>query len=198
MEIRKSETKKIKTVGIVGSLCRIGTTTQAVQITKYLKLMGYQAAYVEMNRNEYIKLLCSLYQDAKSEKDFSSYGDVALYEKNQITAAYKKDYDYLIKDYGSISDPEFNSVSVSFLEQDIKIIVCGVKPNEIRQIERVLSNPLFGDVGYIFNFVAKEDRADVIALMEDKGSRTYFADYVPDPYVYLSNANMMCKELLGL
>lgn len=193
MPMRK---KMIKTIGIAGSLCRMGTTTQAIQIVKYLKLMGYQAGYIEMNRNEYIKVLTNLYCEAKKINNHVSYEDIELYEQEKLSAAYGQDYDYLVKDYGSITSETFESVS--FMEQNIKIIVCGAKPNEILSVERVLENPLFHDAGCIFSFVPKEDRAAIRGMMEERGQNTFFADYVPDPYVYLSNANTMCKALLGL
>ncbi len=45
----------MKTVGIVGCQPRIGTTTQALQLTLCLMHMGYNAAYVEMGERDYIE-----------------------------------------------------------------------------------------------------------------------------------------------
>ena len=47
----------MKTVGIVGCQPRIGTTTQALQLTLCLMHMGYNVAYVEMGERDYIEKL---------------------------------------------------------------------------------------------------------------------------------------------
>lgn len=186
---------KIKTVGVAGSLCRIGTTTQAIQLVKYLKLMGYSTAYVEMNSNGYIDSLINYYE-VKAGIDCVIFEDVELYKREKILVANKKEYEYLIKDYGSIDGTEFESIS--FTEQEIRIVTCGSKPNELQAVERVLRNPVLEDIQYMFSFVPKEERAALKEMMDDYADRTFFVEYTPDPYEYLSVANNVCKAVLRI
>lgn len=58
----------MKTVGIVGCQPRIGTTTQALQLTLCLMHMGYNVAYVEMGERDYIEKLDALYQGITIDK----------------------------------------------------------------------------------------------------------------------------------
>ena len=62
--------------------------------------------------------------------------DVDLYSSGQIVYANRQGYDYIIKDYGNIRDPDFEQIS--FLEQDLKIIVGGIKANEIEYVEKIM------------------------------------------------------------
>ena len=61
----------MKTVGIVGCQPRIGTTTQALQLTLCLMHMGYNAAYVEMGEKDYIEKLDALYQGITIDKNYN-------------------------------------------------------------------------------------------------------------------------------
>ena len=64
----------MKTVGIVGCQPRIGTTTQALQLTLCLMHMGYNVAYVEMGERDYIEKLDALYQGITIDKKYSLQG----------------------------------------------------------------------------------------------------------------------------
>ncbi|MBP2661566.1 MAG: hypothetical protein H6Q69_4598 [Firmicutes bacterium] len=60
--------KESQTIAVAGCLGRIGTTTQAMQIIKYLTLMGYRACYIEMNRHGYIDGVKELYNNIKEDR----------------------------------------------------------------------------------------------------------------------------------
>ena len=42
-------------INVAGCMDRIGTTTQAVQLTRFIKSMDYDVAYMEMNDKNYIR-----------------------------------------------------------------------------------------------------------------------------------------------
>ena len=156
----------MKTVGIVGCQPRIGTTTQALQLTLCLMHMGYNAAYVEMGERDYIEKLDALYQGITIDKN-------------------RGRYDYVIKDYGYIGNPGFEKIS--FLEQQIKIVVGGAKANEVDYVEQVIEDECYEDVNYIFSFIGLSEQRDVKEMMKSKKERTYFAVYTPDPFTYVEN-----------
>lgn len=58
----------MKTIGVLGAQGRIGTTTQALQITGCLKEFGYDAAYMEMGNQKYVDELNNVYKIWNREK----------------------------------------------------------------------------------------------------------------------------------
>ena len=46
--MRRNERITTITIAVAGVQSRIGTTTQAMQIVGYLKIMGYTVAYVDL------------------------------------------------------------------------------------------------------------------------------------------------------
>ena len=44
-----------QTIAVSGCIDRIGTTTQAIQLVKYLVFRGHRACYIELNENGYIQ-----------------------------------------------------------------------------------------------------------------------------------------------
>lgn len=188
----------VRTIAVAGSQERIGVTTQALQIVGYLNLMGIRAAYVEINSSGYIDNLLELYSDVKKDKKNGkvSYQGIELYTKEQIEHLRDSDYIFLVKDYGSCRSNDFEGLS--FMEQEIKVYVCGAKPNEIYFTQEVIEKNYYRDIKFIFSYTPKSDREDILNLMEEKASVTGFADYVADPFLYIANANQTYKGLLGV
>lgn len=190
--------KESRTIAVAGCQQRIGTTTQALQIVKYLKLMGYQACYIEMNQQGYIEGIKELYNGVKEnrKKKCCIYEEIDMFKRENIAELGWLDYDFLIKDYGAVTAQGFEKLS--FMEQRYRIFCGGVKPNEIFAVNRVLEEPAYAATGYIFSFVPNADREAVREMMEEKKDCTFFADYVPDAYQYAATANYIYRTLLNL
>ena len=198
--LEEKETKQLmnfKNIGIAGASSRIGTTTQAIQIVKYLMFNGYKACYIQMNSHKYIEQLVEWFETDSTKEDEMigrvTYKSVDMfYDLSKLQSILKLGYDYYVYDYGVFSDPDFNKIS--FLERDHQIFCCGSKPNELTEAYTVIENAFYNDVAYIYTFVPESDREAVMGLMEQKQNRTYFADYNPDPFVY-SNAEMYSRMI---
>lgn len=190
--------KESLSIAVAGCQPRIGTTTQAFQFVKYLKLMGYTVCYIEMNSEGYIEGMRELYKDMKVNKKRRclSYEDIDLFSQEHIAEVKKMDYDFLVKDYGSAASGSFEKLS--FLDQNYRIFCGGVKPNEIGAAARILADPVYTANGYIFSFVPNSDRNGIKEMMEEKGECTFFADYVPDAFQYSATANYIYRTLLKL
>jgi hypothetical protein len=180
-----------RTIGVAGALRRIGTTTQAVQIVKYLDLVGYPAAYVELCSHGFINSCEETYADIKKTRGKVSLCDVNMYHS---VREIDDDYAFLVKDYGNFNDSDFNRIS--FLEQDIKIIVCGAKSDELPFTEQILRTQEFPEASYIFSFVPDDVREPVRESME--GYAGYFVEYTPDPFCYPATQNNLYKSALHL
>lgn len=183
----EEENKKTftKTIGIAGSIKRMGTTTQALQIVKYLLFKGYKAAYYEMNNHKFVLSVAEAYSDvSKDDVDgLVKYQSVDMYYKaEKLKEVQNKDYDYIVYDFGVYSEHDFNKVS--FLEKDIQIFVVGSKPDEFSKTYNVIKNNFYNNVFYIFNFTSDTEKKDLLELMEDKSEYTFFADTAKDPFTF--------------
>ncbi|MEF9839452.1 MAG: hypothetical protein RR869_08700 [Lachnospiraceae bacterium] len=174
-------------IGLTGACHRIGTTTQSLQLVKYLQLKGHKACYVQVNSNQYVETL---------ERYFNTTHDPYLgkvtfagidmyYKQENLLEVLNQGYAYYIYDFGTYSDTDFNKTS--FLEKDIRIFVMGSKANEIMQTDAVIRNIYYKDVSYIFSFVSELEKPDVLELMEERAETTFFGEYAPDPFDYIPN-----------
>lgn len=183
-------------IGVAGSMSRIGTTTQAIQIVKYLLYMGYKAAYVEMNDTGYVQALSEIYVDYEEDEDIGDleYMNVHhFYRQDRISEILKKDFDYFVYDFGVIGTENFNKTS--FLEKDIKILILGSKPSEFYLSRKIVQNEFYsGDAIFLYNFAPEGDKADILESMEPMNDRTFFPGYSPEPYeLVLSNIDIYEK-----
>ena len=185
----KNPVRLLKTIGVAGAQSRIGATTQALQIVSYLQMMGNHVCYVEMNHHghHFVKDLQNAYEDVAVSGSCTRYAQMEFYEMAAIKELIKKDYNFIIRDFGAANDPAFNQPS--FLESDIRIFVCGANPDELPKAYEVISNPLYDDARYIFSFVAKDDQEELKEMMADSAGRTFFAEYTPDPFIYSGMSN---------
>lgn len=178
-----------KTIAIAGTMGRIGTTTQAVQIVKYLMLNGYKVAYIEMNDSKYVENLAEYFEsDVDDELGRVTFENTDLFFKSNqnseinISEILKLKYDFYIYDFGVFDDTDFNKVW--YLEKDIKVVVCGTKANEIKRTTDIISNTFYSDVNYIFSFVPDGDKKEIFELMDEKKDKSFLANYTPDPFVF--------------
>lgn len=192
-----------RTIAIAGTQPHIGTTTQAIQLIQYLQLMGNKVCYVEMNTNNYIQNLQNTYEDIERIEDgHIKFEHVELYDAKHIKGLMKKEYDYIVKDYG---DHQSGFNEPSYIEQDIKIFVGGVKPNEVFFTYEILKQPEFDDVSFIISFVDAAAQEDVGAMFDytvghrkyNRSSRVYFANYAPEPFEYTGISNKTYSDLLN-
>ena len=163
----------------------MGTTTQALQIVKYLKFNGYKAAYFEMNNHKFVNAVREFYEEAEFDEmeGLTTYQSVDMYYKaERLKEIQDKNYEYIVYDYGVYNEHDFNKVS--FLEKDIQIFVVGSKPDEFGRTYDLIKSNFYNDVFYIFNFTSEAEKKDIKELMEDKADKTFFADESKDPFTF--------------
>ena len=113
---------------------------------------------------------------------------------DKLQETLKRDYDFVVFDYGVYSENGFNKIS--FLEKDIQIFVCGSKPGEeFNSTYDVIKNNFYNNVSYIFSFVAKTEQKELLELMEEKAETTFFAEEARDPFAF-SGAGSFYEKLL--
>jgi hypothetical protein len=184
----------MRTIAIAGCVNRIGTTTQALQAVQVLKAVGYKAAYLEANRNQYLEQMVKTYSNVEESKQFIINSGIVLYKRNYSQAAKDEKYDFIVKDYGNVDTVNFEEAS--FAGQKTKIVVCGSKPNEIFKTQAVLANPIYDDAYLIFSFVPEEERVSVQSMMSEDANKTFFADTILDPFVEHPSSKALFHKIL--
>lgn len=176
------ETLSLNNIGIAGANRRMGTTTQAIQIIKYLMLKGYKACYIEMNDHGWVKNLEQWYEvDKDPLLGRVTYGSVDMFwDLTKLQTVLKQGYDYYVFDYGTITDTDFDRNS--FLRENVSIFVCGSGPSELSSTFELLKSSFYNDVVYLFSLTPEEDHKEILEMMEEKSTNTYFSEYCPDPF----------------
>lgn len=186
-EAREAASGDSKTIAIAGACRRIGTTTMAVQVIRYIQMQGKTACYIQMNDSSYINDMKDWYT-VTEDKELglvTFQGVDHYYDLNKIRNVIEKHYDYYVYDYGTYFDGNFNKVS--FLERDIQIFVVGSEPGEMTDTRKILESSFYNTSNYVFNFTSEADRKDLKEMMEEKAEQTYFIENIPDKYVYVPN-----------
>ena len=171
-------------IGIAGSMHRMGTTTQAIQIVKFLSFHGKKACYIEMNDTDYVKNIKEWFDCDEADEWLGkvTFEHVDLfYKESMLPEVLEEDYDYFIYDYGAYDDPSFNRTS--FLEKDIRIFVVGSTAGEMPASQSIIRSAFYKNIEYIFNLVPESERKEILEMMEEKAEHTYFSGYSPDPFV---------------
>lgn len=180
-------------IGIAGSMSRIGTTTQAIQLAQVLK-ENYKICYVERNEKKYLNDLVNLYTTAKNKKAKIEYSGLEMYKNLPNLDNSLSKYDFVISDFGNINTRTFEEKS--FKEQDIKIIISGSKPNEIFKTQVLLERSMYKDANFVFVFVPEEERVSIASLMRERRDKTYFSDIVLDPYKLENSSKQLYTRIL--
>lgn len=196
---------KITTVGIIGIMPRIGTTTQAVMLTRYLNEAGIRACYVEENDTQFCDCLMTLYDDVSydSDRDCLVKENLTLY-KEETRSFVATDVAYRIVDYGYITK---NGFPENYLKKDIKIIVCGTAPLEIANLISNVEMMYDVDLNYIFSLSDEQHYQEVLEVMGTKKDKCYLSPNIPDSfdfftqpcrYIYNSILNLNIPPVSGV
>jgi hypothetical protein len=197
IEIIEERKNRSVLVGVTGSMSRIGTTTQAMQMIKCLSLKGKSAAYIQFNDSDFISNLKNFYQVQKENEDlgYIKFENVDMfYKKEKINEILQEGYDYYIYDYGGYQEKNFNKTS--FLEKEIQIFVLGVKPTELTQTLDILSSKFYSATKMIFNYSNDMQKEDIKNLTKSN-KNTYICDsYITDCFKF--SMNPIYEKILGI
>lgn len=189
-----------QSIGITGCCGRIGTTTQALQICKYLQLLQHKVCFVELNGND-VNIWSQLLADTEITKEDESlgrlrYANLDMYSSAERIAEIRAmDYDYIVYDFGSAQSDTFNSIQ--FLEKDIRIVVGGISPSEMIAMQEIYKGIMADSVYYIFSFISDADKQSVLDMQLGLADKTVFAPWAPDPFVYTNKSTPVYDKIIG-
>lgn len=184
---RKGERlKQHVTIAVCGTERRMGTTHQALLLTKFLHSVGFKVCYLEANKHKAIGLLEGVYDVEKDSKNAGciSLDGVDMYYGYIFSEVAAKGYDFFVFDFGSFEEipPEV------FLTKDIKIVVGGSKAWELAAYEKLYKEMSgYKDLNFILNFVADNEHRNMTQLLKQYKNRVHFSDYAP--YLFEKGVN---------
>lgn len=171
------------TIGVAGTIERIGVTTQAIQLCKWLKMKGKNVCYIQMNDSGYVENLKVFYENVVVDEaqGCASYENVEMYhDKARIDEILNRNYDFYVYDYGTITNECFQKTS--FFEKNYKIVVTGTKPTELNSFNQCMEELYHKHIHYVFSFVSEGDRENVMEMMSDKDKYSYLAGVTLDMF----------------
>lgn len=178
---KESPSANKTTIAVMGIMHRIGTTTQAILLTKFLTDSGYRAAYIEMNRSGYLRSLEAFYAGAERDELTGKirYQGIDMFcNPEKIREILDMPYTYYIYDYGSLTDID----TLAWMEKDIKVAVAGSKPQELAAFQKAVGRIYPQNPAYVFSFVDESEKKAIMSQMGESAVRTYFSVYAPDPF----------------
>ena len=180
---QRSGSRTLK-IAVIGAMRRIGTTTVALQLVKYLNDQEeHAAAYLQYNNSDFItdlKEICCVDQDA-GKPDKITFANTDIFsDPRKVSGIISSGYQYIVYDYGDIKSISQSSA----FEKDIIIIVGGGEPDEIRAMTAAMEVFNQKNVFYFFNFTPLSDREELLDMLEGYRNKTFFLDYIPDKFCY--------------
>lgn len=180
---QRSGSRTLK-IAVIGAMRRIGTTTVALQLVKYLNDQEeHAAAYLQYNNSDFItdlkEICCADVDTGKPDKITFANTDI-FSDPRKVNGIISSGYQYIVYDYGDIKSISQSSA----FEKDIIIIVGGAEPDEIRAMTAAMEVFNQKNVFYFFNFTPFSDREELLDMMEGYRNKTFFLDYIPDKFCY--------------
>lgn len=157
-------------IAVTGSMHRVGTTTTAMNLCNYLASFGARVCYVEANDHNHLKALPEAYRQMQVNGDVIISGGVKYLT---LSSESEEDMDFIIYDMGVIQHKIIEAIKNKC---DTAILCSGVKPYEIKELERALLLLDDINVNKLFSFVTAPERSK----LNQANDRVFFAEYSPD------------------
>jgi hypothetical protein len=161
--------KNIK-IAVVGVSSRVGTTTTAFNMARFLFNIGAKVSYTEANDSGHLKEIAAYYEFLKLE-NYYRYKGVEYYPNKQ----FPNDVNYQIFDLGSLNK---GNIAI-FKSCDIKILCSGSKPYELIETYEAINS--IKDVNYniLFSSISYEENLKIRKSFENSKDNIHFLKYSP-------------------
>lgn len=177
-------------VAVCGSESHVGTTHNALLITKFLHDIGFKVCYLEANEVQKIFYLKSFYtqnSNFNERKNLLQCFGIDIYSGFNISDVMSQNYDFYVFDLGALTETKL----VSFLTKDVRIVVSGSKPWELAFLNESIN--LIGTkntVNFLLNLSIKSEEMKIRSFMENLRASTFFTEYVESPFKSGVNVNI--------
>ncbi|MCL1935735.1 MAG: hypothetical protein FWF57_05105 [Defluviitaleaceae bacterium] len=173
------EFKKFINIGIVGVEPHIGTTHNAILITRFLKNIGFKTCYLETTN---ILKIFNIKNNKKSifndNKNHLQYLGTNLYWNYKLNQVMEENYDFYIFDLGVLNE----KILPSFLMRDIKILVSGSKEWETPNLQNSLDMIGKNNINIFMNFNDGIDKISLEHRFLTENRNIYFSEYTKSSF----------------
>jgi len=195
--VEKLVVKRLKqhvTVSVCGTGARVGATTQALHIVKYLTGKGARACYVDFADSGNIMAHHKIYGGSLNEQSgYLSYGGADMFYKPNLPLIVSMGYEFIVMDFGVFGLP----IPQGFITADVRVAVSGVKPLEMGGLAGLFNAvDILDGVQFIFSFAPESDHAYILEQMDTLAGNTHFAPYAPS-YFETGGDTGLYDKILG-
>ncbi|KGM93985.1 hypothetical protein Z968_12280 [Clostridium novyi A str. 4552] len=172
--------KNIK-IAVAGVSSRVGTTTTAFNIARFLFEIGAKVSYTEANSNEHLKEIAAYYEFLKVE-NYYKYRGIEYYPNKQ----FPNGYNFNVFDLGNLN----KGSAAIFKSCDIKVLCSGSKPYEL--IDTYESTKFIQEDNYniLLSSISNEDNLKIRKSFDNVKANIYFGTYSPSLFDGKSNENI--------
>ena len=180
--------KPYLSIAVCGTESHVGTTHNALLITKFLTDIDFKTCYLEADGNQKIFYLKSFYpqnSNYSAQKSLLKCFGIDIFSGFSISSVMAYQYDFYVFDLGALTEEKLTS----FMTKDIRIIVSGSRAWELMELKKTME--LVGEkntVYYLLNHAMKEEESKLLDFMGTLQSFVSFTEYVGNPFQ--GNVNM--------
>jgi hypothetical protein len=170
--------KQRVTVGVCGAGARVGATTQAFHIIKYLIKKGARACYADFSDSGNVLAHHKIYGGIRNaQSGYLSYGGMELFYKPNLPLIVSMGYEFIVMDFG-VFQPSI--LQQGYITSDVRIAVSGVKPLEMGGLVNLFNAvDVLDGIHFIFSFAPEAEHAYILEQMDALAGNTHFAPYAP-------------------
>ena len=181
------------TVAVAGLVPRCGTTTQSIQLIRYLQIAGHSASYVERNDHGHVRAIAEQVEGVSAQEEKICFNGIDLYYGNLSTLARPvQGYQYTVYDFGVLTNRNIDTV----FDKDYVLVCCTAAPWDLQVLIRNLPVLDGLPVSYFFSFTDSDTRQTLTEGMKPKADRLFFPDFTPDMFVYSGKNNGIFSRII--
>lgn len=159
-------------IAVVGSCPRMGATTAALGLTRWLLGAGATVCYVEDNPSGHLRMLADVYQMNPAGGGYEHEGAQYLSHREPEGAV-----NFIVRDLGS----DYRGALPRIQAAKAVVLCGGAKPYELPETVAAIREIGARSLELLMPFVAEALRGDYQKLLATGSRRVLFAEYQPDP-----------------
>lgn len=181
------------TVAVAGLVPRCGTTTQSIQLIRYLQIAGHSASYVERNDHGHVRAIAEQVEGVSAQEEKICFNGIDLYYGNLSALSRPvQGYQYTVYDFGVLTNRNIDTV----FDKDYVLVCCTAAPWDLQVLIRNLPVLDGLPVSYFFSFTDSDTRQTLTEGMKPKADRLFFPDFTPDMFVYSGKNNGIFSRII--
>lgn len=174
-------------IGFCGLFHRVETTTMTTQMAYYLQTQNQKACVIEANNHGHLATIPLQYHVESFDDNSFECGGIRIYPAKQASFRSEEKENTNCIDFGMLEE-----ITPEILARcDVQIICCSSNPWESYWLSDIFEiAPTLTNLTFLFSFVDEDDQQDIRHMMEEYGTRCYFANYAPSLFDGISNARI--------